>query len=156
MYGDHCNQVVGISVIAGWGTVLVVEDDPAVRNLTQTMLERLGYDVLTAQDGGEAIELFDEYAHLIRLVISDLEMPGISGWEVLAAIRRRRPEIPVILTSGYAEIPGRPPWSDGCPPVFLNKPYSLGTLGRILETVLVETLQCTSCSNRSKTALGHQ
>lgn len=156
MHCDHCSQVVGISAIAGWGTVLLVEDDAAVRDLSRSMLERLGYDVLTARDGAEAIELFDAYAHLIRLVISDLQMPGIDGWEVLAAVRRRRPGIPVVLTSGYAEIPGRPPWSDGGPPVVLNKPYSLGTLGRVLESAFVTTLQCTSCSNRSKTVLAHR
>jgi len=150
MHGDHSNKVVSISAISGWGTLLLVEDDAAVRDLTRSMLERLGYDVLTAQDGEEAIEFFEAYAHLIRLVISDLQMPGINGWEVLAAIRQRRPEVPVILTSGYAEIPGRPPWSDKCHPFVLNKPYSLGTLARVLETALVETLRSTTLPNSQR------
>jgi CheY-like chemotaxis protein len=141
MHSTHRNQAVNISAIAGWGTLLLAEDDAGVRNLTRTMLEMLGYDVLTAQDGAEALEIFEAYAHLIRLVISDLEMPGFNGWEVLTAVRRRSPDLPVILASGYNEIPGGRPWCDDRPPIVLAKPYTLDTVRRVLETALVATLQ---------------
>lgn len=140
MNGRQWDKAKGISANAGWGTVLLVEDDAAVRNLTHMMLERLGYDVLAAEDGAQALGRFEACADPIRLVISDLEMPGSSGWEVLAAIRQRRPEIPLVLTSGYNELPGGLQWRDGRPPVVLKKPYTLDTVGRVLEAALEETL----------------
>lgn len=156
MQGSQCDKAESISAIAGWGTVLLVEDDAAVRTLTRMMLERLGYDVMTAQDGAQAMERFEACADPIRLVISDLEMPGSNGWEVLAAIRRRRPEIPLVLTSGYNELPGGLQWRDDRPPVVLKKPYTLDTVGRVLETAIEEALSRASSPNRSKAALGHR
>ena len=156
MHAGQCDKAESISAICGWGTVLLVEDDAAVRNLTHMMLERLGFDVLSAQDGAQAMECFEACADPIRLVISDLEMPGSNGWEVLAAIRRRRPEIPLILSSGYNDLPGGLQWMDDRPPVVLNKPYTLETVGHVLEAALKETLPCSSFPKRSKTVPGYR
>jgi len=94
---DQRYKTASASAIAGWGTILIVEDDATVRGLIQTMLKKLGFDVRTVQDGAEAVETFKTCAHLIRLVISDSEMPRLGGWGLLAAIRRQRPELPVVL-----------------------------------------------------------
>ncbi len=153
MNPDQRCKTTKASAIAGWGTILIVEDDAAVRGLTRIMLEKLGYDVLTAQDGAEAIETFGAYAHLIRLVVSDLEMPRLGGWEVLAAIRRQRPELPVVLTSGHDVGDAIASCCDELPPLILNKPYTLESLRHVLKTALVETLQPPSCPNQSKAAL---
>lgn len=150
MNHEHHYGAVSTSAIAGWGTILVVEDDAGVCSLTQIMLEKLGYDVLTAHDGVEAIEVFGAYAHLIRLVISDLEMPRLGGWEVLAAIRRQRPELPVVLTSGHDASGLRSACHDEFPPHILSKPYTLEALRNVLEMALVKTLRHTSCANQSK------
>jgi PAS domain S-box-containing protein len=84
-------------------TILVVEDDERVRRLTKGRLEVLGYTVLEAVHGPDAIEVLAEHAD-IDLVFTDLVMPGgMSGYEVAKHVQDTRPEVKVLLTSGYAE-----------------------------------------------------
>lgn len=83
--------------------VLVVEDDPRVRKLTVTRLEALGYDVLQAENGPQALEVMGR-ADQIDLVFTDLVMPGgMSGYDLCARVRIRFPGVRLLLTSGYAE-----------------------------------------------------
>ncbi|MFH0730334.1 MAG: ATP-binding protein, partial [Pseudomonadota bacterium] len=110
-------------------TVLVVEDEEQVRDMVKTMLIRLGFTVLEARDGIEAVEVFRQYLEDIRCVICDLTMPRMDGWETLTALRKLSPSIPVVLSSGYdkelvmaGEHPERPN-------AFLGKPYRLKELG---------------------------
>ncbi|HXF54418.1 MAG TPA: PAS domain S-box protein [Hyphomicrobiaceae bacterium] len=85
------------------GTVLVVEDDERVRQLTTTRLKLIGYQVLEASDGAKAVEAL-RGSDQIDLLFTDLVMPGgLSGWDVVARARELRPGIKVLLTSGYAE-----------------------------------------------------
>ena len=122
--------------IKGSGTVLLIEDEDQVRNMAAVMLSRLGYTVLEARDGIEAVEIFRQHHDTVRCVLSDLTMPHMDGWETLAALRRISPGIPVILSSGYDEahvMAGEhPEW----PQAFLGKPYGLkelcGVIGRLL------------------------
>jgi CheY-like chemotaxis protein len=84
-------------------TILVVEDDDRVRQLTITRLKLIGYQVLEASDGPKALDLLTK-GHTVDLVFTDLVMPGgMSGREVAARARQLRPGIKVLLTSGYAE-----------------------------------------------------
>ncbi len=83
------------------GTVLLADDDGAVREMTAKMLSLAGYTVITAADGEEAVRLFAERRGTIDLAVLDLLMPGMSGVEVLDAIRRDVPAIPVLIISGY-------------------------------------------------------
>ena len=84
-------------------TILVVEDDDRVRQLTITRLKLIGYQVLEASDGPKALEMLPE-GHAVDLVFTDLIMPGgMSGREVAVRARQLRPGIKVLLTSGYAE-----------------------------------------------------
>ena len=85
------------------GTVLLVEDQDTVRNMAESMLKRMGYEVLAASGGAEAVDLLRENLDRVRFVITDLTMPGMDGWETLAALRKIRPHIPVILVSGHDE-----------------------------------------------------
>lgn len=110
------------------GTVLLVEDDDLVRQLTSDLLKRLHYDVLEARNGHQALELFKRNTDDIRWVLCDLTMPGMDGWETMAALRRLSPGIPVILVSGYDEarvmMGDHPEW----PQAFLSKPYHIKQL----------------------------
>ena len=84
-------------------TILVVEDDERVRQLTITRLKLIGYQVLEASDGPKALDMLTR-GHPVDLVFTDLVMPGgMSGREVAARARQLRPGIKVLLTSGYAE-----------------------------------------------------
>jgi two-component system, cell cycle sensor histidine kinase and response regulator CckA len=89
--------------MGGSQTVLVAEDDGAVRRLTRDILTRHGYVVLEARDGDEALTLARHHAAPIHLLIADVVMPGLSGRELAERLRVDRPDIRVLYTSGYTE-----------------------------------------------------
>jgi CheY-like chemotaxis protein len=118
-------------------TLLFAEDDEQVRRLTTGMLERAGYRVLSARDGEEAIVVFEQHANEIDLALLDVVMPKRTGLDVLDVIRRSRPEIPVLFSSGYsgdvlgADLTERKDFE------LIRKPFQQGDLlnriGRLIE-----------------------
>ena len=120
------------SAMENGGTVLLVEDEEIVRDMTQSMLTRLGFKVLTAPDGVEAIEVFQKHLNKIDVVMSDLSMPHMDGWETLSALRRIRPDVPVILVSGHDESKVITDDHPELPQVFLHKPYQKAALREAL------------------------
>lgn len=86
----------------GRETILMAEDDPAIRNLTRSVLERFGYTVLEAEDGEQAVARFLENRECIDLLLFDLIMPRLNGKEALDEIRRLAPKVKCIFASGYA------------------------------------------------------
>ena len=110
------------------GLVLLVDDDAIALELTSTMLSMLGFTVLRAMDGLEAVEVFRRHRDEIRLVLSDVVMPGMNGWETLTALRRIAPGIPVILASGCS---ANQVMDNACPErpqTFLAKPFGIHLL----------------------------
>ena len=102
--------------------VLVVDDDSSVRRVMAQMLVALGYDVVTARNGLDALDLFCWEGETIHLVITDLRMPVMNGYEAVDGIRRLDPTIPIVCTS--SDLPAvRPPDT-----VFLSKPFTLATI----------------------------
>lgn len=95
-------QSPGRDMRRGKETILLADDEDGVRKLAAAVLEHNGHRVIQARDGAEAIEAFRKSRRLVRLVLLDLKMPRMSGWEALKRIRQLAPEIPVILTSGCA------------------------------------------------------
>jgi PAS domain S-box-containing protein len=87
----------------GHGNVLVVEDEEGVRDVVARMLERLGYQVVVAEDGVSALECLEERDSPMAAVLLDLSMPRMGGSEALQHIRERFPDLPVVLMSGYTE-----------------------------------------------------
>jgi CheY-like chemotaxis protein len=119
------------------GMVLLVEDEAMVLKVAKVMLEHLGFDVLTAKDGGEAVEIFRKLKEDISCVICDLAMPRMDGWEVLSALRLLRPDIPVVMASGYEEAQVmRPQDHSELPQVFLHKPYEIASLKKAVRQAL--------------------
>ena len=116
--------------------MLLVEDDEQVRKLAGMMLTRLGYTVLEARDGVEAVEMFRQHPDEIRCVLCDLTMPRMNGWETLTALRKLSPGIAVILSSGYdkeqALAGDHPEW----PQAFLGKPYQFNELSDVIHRTL--------------------
>jgi PAS domain S-box-containing protein len=113
-------------------TVLVVEDDANVREITVTRLEHLGYKVIEAETGQKALDLLAAGA-AVDVMLTDMVMPGgMTGAELSRIVRANYPDIKIVITSGYAEESTRP--SDGTP--WLRKPYALLELATTLREVL--------------------
>jgi PAS domain S-box-containing protein len=87
----------------GEGLVLVVDDEVAIRSLIQHVLEDLGYTVVTAEHGAQALELFDNIPDEVKLVLLDVNMPVLDGGETALALRERKPDIPILVMSGIAD-----------------------------------------------------
>ncbi len=116
--------------------LLVVDDEHDVRDVLRLILCRMGYDVQAVASGPEAISLFLAADQKFDAVLMDLRMPGMDGWECRRELTRIRPNVPVILISGYA--PERPPGSgiSEVPDVFLTKPFTKSSLAAVLDQVL--------------------
>ena len=123
-------------LLGGDETVLIVDDDPALVTLGQHVLELYGYHALTAESGEAALAAYRAHGECIDLVVLDLNMPGMGGEKCLAEMVRLKPNIKLILTSGY------PPDGNlretiaaaGCE--FIGKPYPLNALLRTVRDVL--------------------
>lgn len=105
------------------GTVLLVEDDEMIRQVAAIMLRGLGFTVLVATDGIEAMEVFRRHEGKIRCVVCDLTMPRMNGWETLTALRELSPGLPVILASGYSKAQVLAGDHPERPQAVLSKPY---------------------------------
>jgi PAS domain S-box-containing protein len=120
----------------GSETVLVIEDNDAVRRMVAGTLRRQGYQVIEAGDAAAGLRLYAEHRDAIRLVISDVIMPGQSGFEVVATLRRDQPHLPIVLMSGYHTAgPGAEP---SMPPgtVFVRKPLAPDRLLRVVRAAI--------------------
>jgi len=120
----------------GSGTVLVVEDQEEVRQLTSTILSGLGFHVLEARDGMEAMLVAAEYPQPIRLMVTDVIMPGINGRELAESMALSRPEMLVIYMSGYTD---RIMSQDGvldASVAYLQKPFTPDKLTQMVHRVL--------------------
>jgi len=118
------------------GTVLLVEDDALLRWAASQMLTSLGCQVLEACDGAQGVEVFRQHHDRIGLVVCDLTMPHLDGWETLAALRRLSPDVRVVLTSGYDEAHVMAEDRGEQPQAFLAKPFSIEALRHALERAL--------------------
>ena len=118
------------------GKVLAVDDEPAVLETVTIMLERLGFQVLVARDGIEALECFRANADGIGLVLLDLTMPRMDGKEAFLAIRRLKANLPMILSSGYDAQQTMNHLRGPGAPTFLQKPYTLKVLRKTIESAL--------------------
>jgi len=132
-------QIAATPVVAvperGSGTILLVEDEEALRTLTRNLLEQSGYTVLEAANGMEAVEIARNHSGLIELVLSDMVMPGMNGQAVAKKVGEFFPEIKVAYMSGYTGISTRE--AAGLNAVLIAKPFTrselLQKIGEALE-----------------------
>ena len=120
------------------GRILLVEDNEEVGAFAESMLGELGHSVVRARNGDEAIEAIDAGA-TFDVMFSDVMMPGISGIELAKIVRERRPELPIVLTTGYSEQIARTGSEDL--PVVL-KPYRLDNLAKALDDAMAKPPSC--------------
>ena len=123
--------------IDGGGTVLLVDDEPMVLKVGEGALTSLGFAVLLAKDGVEAVEVFRQHRDEVCCVLCDLTMPRMNGWETLAALRKLAPSLPVILASGYDRAYVMAGDHPELPQAFLSKPYHFQGLRDAIGRALV-------------------
>ena len=133
MNGSGCVQPSATGASAKQGTVLVVDDDPAVCHVTGQMLEMHGYRVLYAENGEQAMTLFDENSDQISILVADLVMPKMSGPQLAHLLRIQRSELPVLFVSGLVSDSNCEGVMGGC---MLTKPYSPSILASKVRDVL--------------------
>ncbi|MEO8211858.1 MAG: PAS domain-containing protein, partial [Myxococcales bacterium] len=119
----------------GRETVLVVEDEPTVRKLIRHVLADLGYHVLTASNGLEALTIFEE-GQAVDVLVTDLVMPGLGGRELAARVRERSPTLPILFMSGYSADVGIDQDVLSIGENFLAKPFTPGDLARKVREIL--------------------
>jgi len=126
------------AVPKGTETLLLVEDEANVSSVLAELLTEQGYHVLIAADGEEALTLFRQHADRIHLVISDIHMPGINGYEFARRLKALSPQTKIILISGNAEDRASKDRDDTLIAALLPKPFSSQTLTRTIRSVLAE------------------
>ncbi len=118
-------------------TILLVEDEPFLREATSSILEKAGFDVLSAEDAPQAINVYAAVERRVHLVVTDMVLPGKTGQELGKELRQLCPEVKILITSGYsdAETETEDP---SMQTYFLAKPYSRRSLVEKIGTILGE------------------
>jgi len=125
-----------VEIATGSGTILMIEDEDVVLEVTQAMLESLGYRVMVAKTGKEAIHITETFDGQIDLALLDIKLPDMEGGKVYPLIMEARPDLKVIVFSGYSiDGPARKILDAGAQD-FIQKPFSLATLSQKLKEVL--------------------
>jgi two-component system cell cycle sensor histidine kinase/response regulator CckA len=118
--------------------VLLIDDEAVVREIGCEMLENLGFQCIPAETGEEGIQLFKENKDKIVLVVLDIEMPGISGDKVYSTLKELKPDLKILLISGYAKnyLEAKYFKQKLNPSIFMAKPFLLNQLSQKLETIM--------------------
>jgi PAS domain S-box-containing protein len=119
----------------GHGTVLIIDDEEVVRRTAASGLERQGYSVVTAANGAEGLRVFEQRPGDVSLVLLDMTMPVMGGHETLQRIRRLRPDVKVLASSGYDEREAAREFGDGLAG-FIQKPYTARDLSAKVAAIL--------------------
>lgn len=126
----------GVDAFSGTGTILVCDDEATIRTIARRVCERSGFKVITAADGREGVTLFRENMSDIIAVILDMTMPGLNGKDAFSEMRRLKPDVKVILSSGYNEQDATTQFVGKGLAGFLPKPWSPDDLLAALNTAL--------------------
>lgn len=119
----------------GSGTILLVDDEESILLAVSAMLKILGFKVMKASDGQEALAIYQEHVATIDLVLTDMGMPVMSGQELVPELKKIRSDLPIIVSSGFGEVNVTESIDVGSVAGILNKPYNFGQLRQILQQV---------------------
>ncbi len=121
------------------GTILLTDDDPAILSVARRMLDKLGFSVLTAHDGIEALDRFERYQNVIDCVILDLTMPNLDGIETFRKMKQVKPGIRIVMSSGYNEQEVTQRFTGRGLAGFIQKPYRFDELHAVLKSVFSDS-----------------
>jgi CheY-like chemotaxis protein len=123
-------------VLTGKGTLLLVDDEDMILDVGKEMLERLGYKVLEARSGPEALETYGQHQGEISMVILDMVMPGMGGRETFDRLKAIDPQVKVLLSSGYSfDEQADGILERGCEG-FIQKPFNIADLSHKVKDIL--------------------
>ena len=130
-----------VPVVKGSGLILVADDEEAIRLTARMMLEKCGYDVITAVDGADAVRVYGERAGEIKLVVLDLLMPAMSGEAAAMELRKLNPDVKILLASGmiHDERAERIASDEKC--IFIQKPYTLEAFTRAVHDLINDKME---------------
>ncbi len=132
-----CEMPVG-EVKRGSGSILVVDDEEVMRSTAKAILEALGYEVILAEDGQVALDLFSQHKDRIDLVLLDMIMPVMNGRECFEKLKKQDPQVSVILSSGFSTEDDLQEMKISGLKGFIRKPYLTSKLSQIVHEVLFE------------------
>jgi CheY-like chemotaxis protein len=133
---EHAAVESRLEIPGGTETLLVVEDEEMLGGLLRTALQTAGYTVLMAVDGQEAIDLFNQHQGDIQLVLSDMGLPKVSGYDVFRKMKSNNPNLKFILASGFMEPQMKSEIFKGGVKDFVQKPYSVYEVLRSIRSIL--------------------
>ncbi len=125
----------------GSGTILLVEDEPQLLMVAKALMQALGFAVMEAVNGKEALELYHKNAEYITLVVTDIGMPIMDGYELFRKLKDIAPELPIIISSGFGDTLVSSRITAGEAAGFLSKPYGFDNLREVLKTVVEGSLK---------------
>ncbi len=118
------------------GCILIVDDEPMIRQLASMIIKKMGFDTIEAVDGLDAVEIFTEQHPKVIAILLDMTMPRMGGEEAFAALREINPSIPIILSSGYDEHTATSRLVDRSLTGFIQKPYAIKQLQKIITKIV--------------------
>lgn len=121
---------------SGSGVILLVDDESVVRDTACEILKTLGYEVIMASDGEEALSLYKKNRGRISVVLMDMVMPGISGWETFRRLKKECPEVRVVFTSGFSQEGVLINLSEPGVCGFIHKPYRISELSTVIASAI--------------------
>ena len=139
-----------IEKLSGNGVVMVVDDDKQILDIAANILEEFGYNVLTANNGLEAMDVYRDNGANVDLIILDMSMPILSGQQTLSRIREINPTQKVIMASGFAQDDRIEDFKGLGPVELIQKPYSMYELGAKIKEIINDEEIVNVCSNSKK------
>ncbi len=129
-------RIISDDFPTGHETILVVDDEEVIRHLAKDVLKSLGYRIIVASSGKEAIRLYEKRSADVALVILDMIMPQMIGEEIYAELKKIRPDLKIILSSGYSRDGATTRLLKEGAAAFVQKPYTMGNLARVVRKIL--------------------
>jgi len=126
------------AIIKGDETILVVDDEEDIREMLKTQLQSLGYIVLTGCDGIDAVSVFKKHKNKIDLVLLDMIMPDMDGKDTYIALKKIKPEVKVLLMSGYSQSDKATETLNEGASGFIQKPIMLKELSKVITTDILK------------------
>ena len=124
------------ALLKGAGTVLLIEDDDMVLDVSRTLLRRLGYRVVSACTGKEALEKTRRHKGAVDLALLDIKLPDMKAIDIYTEMKSARPGLKVIVYSGFSQEGAARELIDAGADAFIQKPFSIQTLSTTLDAVL--------------------